>query len=158
MTDPRENIFQLLRRHGVVFAVIGGHAVSAHGFIRATEDHDIVFLRTPANEQRLLAALSEIHARWIADERDPATGSERQIPVTPAFLQSQHLMMLLTDAGFLDIFDYIPGSPEASVEQFIAEGLEVAGIRYASRAWLLRMKRAAGRPQDLLDLENLQAP
>ncbi|MCX7007676.1 MAG: hypothetical protein NTY53_10595 [Kiritimatiellaeota bacterium] len=157
MTDPRENVFQLLQRHGVVFAVIGGHAVSVHGFIRATEDHDIVFLRTPENEQRLLKALQESHARWISDERDPATGNERQLPVTQAYLQSQHLMMLLTDAGFLDIFDYIPGSPEASVEQFIADGLEVAGIRYASREWLLRMKRAAGRPQDLLDIENLQA-
>ncbi len=158
MTDPRDNIFQVLRRRGVTFAVIGGHAVSAHGFIRATEDHDIVFLRTPDNEQRLLSVLQEIHARWISDERDPATGSEYQLPVTPAFLASQHLMMLLTDAGFLDIFDYIPGSPEASVEKFIADGLEVAGIRYASREWLLRMKRAAGRPQDLLDLEHLQSP
>ena len=158
MTDPQENIFHLLQRHGVVFAVIGGHAVGAHGFIRATEDHDIVFLRTPDNEQRLLAALTELHARWIEDERDPATGVELQIPVTPAYLQSQHLMMLVTDAGFLDIFDYIPGHPTAAVAEFIAAGLEVTGVRYASRAWLLRMKRAAGRPQDLLDIEKLQAP
>lgn len=155
MTGFREGLFELLQRHGVPFAVIGGHAVSVHGYIRATEDHDIVFLRTPDSEQRLAAALQEIHARWIADELDPATGSERQIPVTDAFIQSQHLMMLVTDAGFLDIFDYVPGSPSTPVAQFIAEGLEVAGIRYASKDWLLRMKRAAGRPQDLLDIENL---
>jgi hypothetical protein len=29
------------------------------------------------------------------------------------------------------------------------------GVKFASLEWLRRMKRAAGRPKDLLDLENL---
>lgn len=155
MTEAREGVFQVLHRHGVSFVVIGGHAVSAHGYIRATEDHDIVFVRTPDNEHRLFEALQELDARWISDERDPKTGFERQVPVSPAFVQSRRLMMFVTAAGFLDIFDYIPGCLDQSVEQFFADSIQIAGIRYASREWLLRMKRAAGRPQDLLDIENL---
>ena len=155
MTDARENVFQVLRRHGVRFAVIGGHAVNVHGFIRATEDHDVVFLRTPESEMRLLAALQEIKARWIDDEIDPATGIERQIPVSLSYLKALRMMMLLTDEGFLDIFDYVPGCPEEPVEQLISDAISVSGINYASKPWLLRMKRAAGRPKDLLDIENL---
>ena len=155
MADAPQGVFETLCRHGVAFAVIGGHAVTVHGYIRATEDHAVVFLRTPDNERRLFAALTEMHARWISDERDPQTGLERQVPVSLPFVQRQRLMLLLTDAGFLDLFDYIPGSPAESVAQFLADSIEVAGVRYASRDWLLRMKRAAGRPQDLLDLEHL---
>jgi hypothetical protein len=157
MTDAVEGVFAILRRHGVPFVVIGGHAVSVHGYVRATEDYDLVFLRTPENERRLLAALQEMNARWIEDDRDPSTGMERQIPVSLSFVRSQRVMMLLTDAGFLDVFDHIPGSPGEPVERFLADSIEVGGIRYASRDWVLRMKRTAGRPQDLLDLENLQA-
>jgi hypothetical protein len=32
---------------------------------------------------------------------------------------------------------------------------EVEGIRFVSLEWLRRLKAAAGRPKDLLDLENL---
>jgi hypothetical protein len=37
----------------------------------------------------------------------------------------------------------------------LAETLEVDGLRFPSLSWLRRMKRMAGRPKDLLDLENL---
>ncbi len=33
--------------------------------------------------------------------------------------------------------------------------LESGGFKYVNRTWLLKMKKAAGRPKDLLDIENL---
>jgi hypothetical protein len=36
--------------------------------------------------------------------------------------------------------------------------LQIDGVRFASLDWLRRMKQAAGRPKDLLDLENLPGP
>jgi len=36
--------------HEVPYVIIGGHAVTYHGYVRATEDTDIVFRRTLESE------------------------------------------------------------------------------------------------------------
>jgi hypothetical protein len=46
-----------LNAHGVEFVVIGGVAVGAHGFIRGTEDLDVVPDLDPDNLKRLAEAL-----------------------------------------------------------------------------------------------------
>lgn len=153
--QPPNELIRALREHGVPFVVIGGHAVSFHGYVRATEDLDVVWARSPQAETALLAALTAINASWISDDRDPATGLERLVPVSAAHIRAEHLIMLVTDHGFLDLFDYVPGCPEADVAQFMADSVEADGVRYCSLAWLRRMKHAAGRPRDVADLENL---
>jgi hypothetical protein len=152
------NPFQLietLTEHDVDFLVIGGHAVAFHGYPRATEDTDVVFRRTPENEKALLNALTTLNARWIADDIDPETGIERQVRVTEGYIRATHLMMLITDYGFLDIFDYIPGFPSEPVQGLFADSETANGVNYVSLEWLRRMKEASGRTKDLLDLEKL---
>jgi hypothetical protein len=61
-------LLDVLNSHNVPFVIIGGHAVTYHGFVRATEDTDVVFLRTPESELLLLAALTEVNACWIGNE------------------------------------------------------------------------------------------
>jgi hypothetical protein len=153
--QPHNELLRLLERHGVPFVVIGGHAVSFHGHVRATEDLDVVWLRSTSAEAALLAALREAHAQWISDEIDPATRLEKTVDVNVAYVRSQRLMMLVTDYGFLDLFDYVPGCPDADVREVFDQSIVAQGIRYVSLPWLKQMKRAAGRPQDLSDLENL---
>jgi len=152
---PDRGLLEILTRHGVPFVVIGGHAVNYHGHLRATEDTDLLWLRTPENEARLVAALGELKAEWISDELDPATGIERTHSVTAAFVRAKPLMMLCTSRGYLDLFDHVPGIPDASVETLIGSACELNGIRYVSLDWLKRLKLASGRPRDLADLENL---
>ncbi len=155
MDPPIAGIFEVLAACRVPFVVIGGHAVSYHGYIRATEDHDIVFLRSPESESALLKACTKLNAAWISDEIDTSTGLERLVPVSLSYLQSSHLMMLWTDRGYLDIYDYIPGFPEKEVGQLFESAELLHGIRFVSLHWLRRMKQAAGRPKDLADLEQL---
>lgn len=152
---PDFRVFDVLSRHGVPFLVIGGHAVSFHGYVRATEDTDVLWVRSPEAERGLLAALDELDAAYIGKEIDPATGIERTYRVTASFVRSQALMMLCTTAGFLDLFDFVPGYPGQSVAALLESSREVDGIRFVSLEWLRRLKAAAGRPKDLLDLENL---
>jgi hypothetical protein len=85
---------------------------------RATEDTDILWIRSPDAEATLLAALREVDA----------------------------------------LFDYVPGFPDEPVATVWKTAVELDGVRFASLEWLRRMKQAAGRPKDLLDLENLPAP
>lgn len=152
---PDFRVFEVLGRHGVPFLVIGAHAVSFHGYVRATEDTDVLWMRSPEAERALLAALEELDAKYIGTEIDPATGIEQAHPITAAFIRLQSLMMLCTNAGFLDLFDYVPGYPDEAVATLFATSREVDGIRFVSLEWLRRLKAAAGRPKDLLDLENL---
>jgi hypothetical protein len=42
---PDLRALTVLSQHHVPFVVIGGHAVNAHGVLRATEDTDVVWLR-----------------------------------------------------------------------------------------------------------------
>lgn len=154
---PEFRLFNVLARHGVPYVVVGGHAVNFHGFIRGTEDTDVLWIRSPTAEAGLLEALVELAAEYIGDEIDPATGIERTHPVTAAFIRSQRLMMLCTTAGFLDLFDYVPGHPSVPVSAVWETAVELDGIRFASLDWLRKLKRAAARPKDLLDLENLPA-
>jgi hypothetical protein len=148
-------ILDVLRRHGIPFVAIGGHAVYFHGYERLTEDTDVVWIRTPRTEDSLLMALTEVDAHYIGKNIDPATEIERMYPVTLPFIRASRLMMLWTKHGFLDLFDYIPGLATEGVQQLLDSSVEADGIRYASLDWLRRMKRASGRTKDLLDLENL---
>ncbi|MSR27812.1 MAG: hypothetical protein EXS06_12480 [Planctomycetaceae bacterium] len=155
---PDLRLLEVLARHGVRFVVIGGHAVNFHGSIRATEDTDILWIRSPGMETNLLSALEELDARFIGTEIDSITGIEQLHPVSAPFVRSRRLMMLCTTAGFLDLFDYVPGIPDEPVTTVWETAVELDGVRFASLEWLRRMKRAAGRPKDLLDLENLADP
>jgi hypothetical protein len=149
------NLLAVLQRHRVPFVIIGGHAVNFHGHIRATEDMDVVWLRSPVSEQAIFHALTELDARFIGDEIDPATGIERTYPVTMPFIQSSPLMMLLTRFGFLDLFDHVPGLPDVTAVELLASSVEAEGLRYVSLARLRQMKQLIQRPKDQLDLENL---
>lgn len=152
---PDLQVFEILTHHNVPFVIVGGHAVNFHGYARATEDTDVVWVRSPEAEQSLFAALTVLQAQYIGSEIDPTTGLERTYPVTLAFIQSSRLMMLWTKFGFLDLFDYVPGLPDQDVSELLASSIASEGRRYASLDALRQMKRAAGRPKDLLDLENL---
>ncbi|MFM7035050.1 MAG: hypothetical protein ACKOYJ_07695 [Planctomycetia bacterium] len=44
---PDHRLFEVLLRHRIPFVVIGGHAVNVHGHLRATEDTDVLWLRSP---------------------------------------------------------------------------------------------------------------
>lgn len=152
---PEFDLLYTLKRHGFRFVVIGGHAVNVHGYIRATEDTDIVWARSPASERALANALLDVKAKYLGRDVDPATGIEREHDVSLSYIQAHRLMMLWTEHGFLDVFDYVPGLPDEDPEQLFASSVMAHDLSFASLEWLRRMKRASGRAKDLLDLENL---
>jgi len=152
---PQYEFIASLLTHGVEFCLVGGHAVQVHGYGRQTEDIDLVWRRSDENRARLLAVLKQANACWITNEKDPATGLERLVPVDDSYIDLHHLAMLWTDYGFVDLFDYIPGMPTEDVADLFKSSVEFGGIRYASLEWLRKMKTAAGRPKDINDLAQL---
>jgi hypothetical protein len=75
-------ILQPLLRHRVPFLIVGGHAVNFHGYRRATEDADVLWLRSERAEEGLFKALLEMDAHYIGREIDPAMRIERTFAVT----------------------------------------------------------------------------
>lgn len=151
-SDPRR-VLECLDRHGVEYVVIGGLAVIAHGHTRNTRDVDIIPSPEPANFARLAAALRELNARLSGvdahlldiDVFDPKT------------LASGANFTLETAAGGLDVFSEVPGAAPFAELHVRAVPIDLGGlvIRVAGLDDLIRMKRAAGRPQDLGDIAAL---
>ncbi|HVM18151.1 MAG TPA: hypothetical protein VM290_11275 [Gaiellaceae bacterium] len=151
-------ILRTLVEHGVEFVLIGGLAVAAHGYVRATKDVDIVPASAPDNHERLYEALLAIGARplEIGDFRP----EELPVPFTPEGLASGGNWALVTDHGRVDVMQWVSGIDGYEQLRANAEHLElpnVGRVAVAGYEDLVAMKREARRPRDLLDLEELAA-
>jgi hypothetical protein len=146
----------LLRRlteADVDFVVIGGIAVVLLGSPRNTKDLDITFSTAPANLQALGRVLVEVHARL--------RGVTEEIPFVPdaRTLRQAMLLTLETDDGWLDLLAEPPGGPPYAElrERAIEVELDGITIRVAAIDDMIAMKKAAGRLQDLADIDELEA-
>jgi hypothetical protein len=146
-------IIVALTEHAVDFVVIGGVAVQAHGYVRGTNDLDLVPEPGLRNLSRLGEALAQIGARLAR--------SDRPFDVTnPQLLKRAPLIPLTTRHGRVDLInlDQIPGAPRSYVDLRARATLAHLGdaeVPIAGLDDLVRMKRAAGREEDLRDLAAL---
>jgi hypothetical protein len=152
-------VFAELNDRGVRYVVVGGLAVVLHGHARLTMDADIVVALDEENARRTVDALlalgfvprSPISAHSFASELERAKWIEEKNmlvfsmsdPATPFFA--------------IDLF-VDPPIPYAELATH-AETRELDGvpISVCSRNDLIRMKRISGRPEDLADIEALEA-
>jgi hypothetical protein len=153
----------LLRRltaAGVRYIVVGGFAVIAHGVIRATKDLDICPEPERANLDRLASLLADLHAT----QADTGEFLPRELSYDPTRTDDLALggnFRLVTDLGELDLLQWISGiGSDLAYTVLDPEALELdwhgIRIKVASLAHVRAMKRAAGRPQDLKDLADLE--
>jgi hypothetical protein len=147
---------ELLRRlvaAGVDFVVIGGIAAVLHGSARLTRDLDVVFAPDDANLEAL--------GRVLVQSNATLRGVEDEVPFIPdaRTLMGVQLLTLETDAGWFDVHKRPDGAPPYERLRQNAVRMDAGGfsILVASIDDLVAMKRAAGRPQDLIDIETLEA-
>lgn len=149
------SLSRLLRRlvlADVDFVVVGGVAVIVQASPRFTKDLDVCYATEQANLDRLGGALTDLGARL--------RGVEEDLPFVPDALTLRHTQMLTltTLDGDLDLLVDPDGSPGYATLRRNASRVELDGITVlvASIDDMIAMKRAAGRPQDLVDLESLE--
>jgi len=140
---------------GIEFVIIGGFAVIAHGYVRATRDLDIVPAPTPENYERLATVLRELDTEQIGVDAHLLPSQ----PTDPLGLAEGGSFQPMTSLGRLDVMqesDDVPAyarlAQSASAARFRGRA-----IRVCSLAELVRMKRRAGRPQDVADVAALEA-
>ena len=74
--DPLLRLLARFRDEGVEYVLVGGQAVRLNGYLRATEDIDVLVKATRVNGEKIIRALSyleaskELNADWFAPTRD----------------------------------------------------------------------------------------
>lgn len=68
MLEKVPNIIKSLNRNNVKYVIIGGYAIILHGYLRATEDLDLVVQMTEENINNFQKALKEIYDDKDIDE------------------------------------------------------------------------------------------
>lgn len=155
-----EHIARALDAAGVRYLVCGGLAVVAHGHVRFTAGVDLALDMDPANLRAAITALEGLG--YVA--RAPVSFAEFADPAARAsWARGKHMTVFSLHspqhpATEVDLFLEPPLDVAAALGRAarmeIAPGLEVP---FAGLEDLLAMKRRAGRPVDLDDVEKLEA-
>jgi hypothetical protein len=154
-----ETIVRALNGAKVQYLIVGGLAVSAHGYDRLTVDVDLVVGLQPENIKRALHVLQS--AGWRMSI--PVTAADFANPKLRETWRKEKNMIVLklwSDEHRrtpIDIFVYEPF--DFKIEFARAKWEPVAGKTRApvvAYKTLLAMKRRAGREKDLLDVKALK--
>lgn len=130
--------------HGVEYLVVGAHALAAHGHVRATKDLDVWVRPAEANAKRVIAALRAFGAPLhdLSDADLAVPGVVFQIGVPPLRID------VLTAIDGVTFKEAWP----ARVQTAFAD----ISVTVLSKQHTIQNKRAAGRTQDLADIERLE--
>lgn len=140
--DFREFI-ESLNDNQVRYLVIGGYAVALHGHPRYTKDIDVWIERTEDNTARLVTALAQFGfaslGLTVADFREPNQVIQLGYP--------PNRIDILTTLAAVEF--------DACFQARVVVMVDETPVNFIDLENLKKNKRAAGRHQDLADLENL---
>ena len=154
--EPPLRLRELLERltaANVNFVLVGGLAVNAWGYLRATMDVDVVPEPSKENLARLDALLADLGGK--VDVGGRLLDSE----AISTFLKTGDRTLVVTDLGRVDVLQGLPQVPAFEALDAEASDVQMDGltVRVCSLEHLLAMKRASERPRDRDDVEALEA-
>jgi predicted nucleotidyltransferase len=152
-------LFKALNDAGIRYVVVGGLAVVLHGHARLTADVDLVVDLDEEQAKKAIGALVGM-------------GLQSRVPVDPIEFADRSIRdSWIRDRGMQVFSMFDPSNPMRVVDLFVDHPLpfedlwarsanfelQDTTVRVASIPDLIHLKRLAGRPQDLADIEQLQA-
>jgi len=155
MAEPLRlrQLLERLTEAEIRFVLVGGLAVNAWGYLRATRDVDVVPDPSTENLAKLDSLLKELGGRVEAGGR--LLGSS----AIATFLKTGDRTLVITELGRVDVLQGLPQIPAFAVLDAEASDVDIEGlsVRVCSLDHLRAMKRASERPRDRDDLEALDA-
>ncbi len=156
MTSEPLRLRELLERlteAEIRFVLVGGLAVNAWGYLRATRDVDMVPDPATENLARLDSLLKELGGRVEVE------GRLLDSTAISTFLRTGDRALVVTELGHVDVLQGLPQVPPFDVLDAEATDVDLDGlkVRVCSIGHLRAMKRASKRPRDRDDLEALEA-
>ena len=138
------DLLNLFKANNVKYMVIGGYAVVQYTEPRFTKDLDLWISTHPDNAEAVFAALKEFGA--------PLEGMSPK-----DFSEEGYFYQMGVPPVRVDILMGIPGVQfDEAWERRVEVQFDDVSVTIISREDLIQAKRAAGRPQDLLDANSLE--
>jgi predicted nucleotidyltransferase len=144
LSDDMKELLSLFRHHGVRYVVVGGHAVNYYGYVRATQDIDVLVYPSADNAKRIMLALNDFGFGGAG------------IP-QPLFEEQRGAVHLGEAPNRIDLLTSLKGVSNDTIfddaRRVEIEGLTVDLISLES---LLTVKRCSDRPRDQADADELE--
>jgi predicted nucleotidyltransferase len=140
-----KEFIQSLNDNQVRYLVAGAYAVAFHGYPRYTKDIDIWVDRSRENAGRVITALEQFGFASLGLSAED-------------FLEAGQIVQLGYPPNRIDLLTSLTGIAfETCYENRIVVDIEGLQINFIDLENLRANKKAAGRHQDLADLENLES-
>jgi hypothetical protein len=138
-----EELLRCLNARSVSAVIVGGHALAFHGRPRYTKDLDLFVEPSPSNAERLLLALADFGFGGVGLTLED-------------FLTPGKIVQLGVAPNRVDLMTAIDGVTFAEAWAGRAAGhFGTQPVFYLGRNEFVRNKQAAGRLQDLADVDAL---
>ena len=135
----------LCNKYEVEYLVIGGYAVSFHGYPRATKDLDICIKISEENAIKMLQVINDFGFASLNLTKED-------------FLQRDLIIQLGHEPVRIDIINDLTGVPFEKAwenkKEIVFEGVTINFIGYTD---LIKVKENSGRPQDVADVSKLKS-
>ncbi len=135
---------KLCNLHKVKYLVIGGYAVSIHGYPRSTKDLDVLIQLSEENAEKMKNVIDDFGFASLKLKKEDF--------LKPDFVtQLGHEPIRIDILNAIDGLDYEEAWKNRKMVSY--EGEPIPFIGYNE---LLKIKTIAGRPQDLADINKLE--
>ena len=154
-----EELLRALEEKHIQYLIVGGVAVVLHGYVRATADLDLMLAMNSNNLNAFLGIMKQ-------------RGYKPKPPVPLEDFADPEKRRTWIQEKSLTVFSvYHPGKPQELIDIFVDEPipfaeayeqrkivkLETTSINVISIRDLIGLKKRAGRPQDIQDIQALES-
>ena len=145
LLDELSQIISALEDGGIEYAVCGGLSMAIHGFARATLDIDVLIRPESLEKAYKIGAEKGFDIRGL-----DISFKERAVEI--------RRVSKIDDDGEVLSLDFLLTTPHVEDVWETREKIDFLGrkLSVVSREGLIKMKKLAGRPQDLADIARLE--
>ena len=135
---------ELCNKHHIKYLVIGGYAVSIHGYPRSTKDIDVCIEMSDINASKMVQVIKDFGFDSLKLSKED-------------FLQKDFITQLGFPPLRIDILNDLHGVAfEEAWNNRKIVNFENVPVNFIGYSDLIKVKQKAGRPQDLADIHKLK--
>lgn len=152
------NLFKALKAYDIDYLLVGGLAMNLHGVPRMTMDVDLVIALDAGNIAKLANCAKELglYPNVPVKLEDLAIAKKREALLAEKNLIALSLISNTPATPTVDILIHHPLDFKEAFSRVVQRDISGTPVLLASLGDMIALKKAAGRAQDLSDIEHLE--